>query len=168
MACKFVMICSNKNVICDSTNWEKKVIWWRDALFHVILTRNLVYPYLKKQTIELTIASPSLVMCFEQTKSSTNPKMIHEHARQDFHIYLGKAPPTLVHLCILERGYLSSHLNCLTLWTTRSHFLGVNPTISSPSCKYAIISASSCMHTKDWGFSKWVGGKQGCLIFSQK
>jgi hypothetical protein len=39
--------------------------------------------------------------------------------------------------------------------------LGVNLTITSPSCKYAIISASSCIMYayKGRGFSKWVGEK---------
>jgi hypothetical protein len=49
MACKFVMVCCDKNLICDSTIQKKKtnekVIWWHGMLFHIILTLDLVYPY---------------------------------------------------------------------------------------------------------------------------
>ncbi len=74
MACKFVMTCYDKNVIHDSTIWEKKVIWWHGVLFHFILTWDLVYPYIKKQSIKLTIASPTISNVLEANYKFNKPQ----------------------------------------------------------------------------------------------
>jgi hypothetical protein len=49
---------------------------------------------------------------------------------------------SIYHTCKKE---LPSHLNCLTLCTTWSCSLGVNIIGILATCKYAIISVSSCM-----------------------
>jgi hypothetical protein len=143
-ACKFVTACRDKNIIRDSTIWEKKVIWWHGALFHVILTWDLVYPYIKKQTIGLKLNKPENHSWAYHTRFSHLSRQGITRTCSFVHIW---------------RRLLCSQLNYLALWTTRSHTLGVNSTIISPSCKYAIINASSCMNIRGRGFSRWVGEK---------
>jgi len=86
----------------------------------------------KKQIVKLVVTSHATNIMPKAKSRSIKPQngpISHEHIVQGPHI-------ALVHTCNKE---LPSHQNCFTLWTSRSHSLGVNPTKTSHACRYAII-----------------------------
>ncbi len=83
-------------------------------------------PRIEKQTIELIVAS--------HAASTIRPSRCYGHGTTCTHPF--------VYTCNKE---LPSHWDLFTLWTTQSRSLGVNPTRTSPTYKYAITGKSKWM-----------------------
>ncbi len=93
--------------------------------------------------VELVVASHATNIMLGTNYRHVQPQngpTLHEHVVQG-PCLASRCETIQIHPFVhTHKNELPSHYNCFTLWTTRSHSLGVIPTKTSLTCKYAIIN----------------------------